>query len=125
MNLGRGCGRGVLILKNRITFAALLYQFSSVPMNIFVGSLPFRVGEEELGQLFSQYGEVSSARIIKDRATGRSKGYGFVEMPDDSAAQRAIEELDGSEMGGRRIAVNKAQEREARPRGGYGNRDNY
>lgn len=94
-------------------------------MNIFVGSLPFRVGEEELGQLFAQYGEVSSARIIKDRATGRSKGYGFVEMPDDAAAQRAIEELDGSEMGGRRIAVNKAQERESRPRGGYGNRDNY
>lgn len=95
-------------------------------MNIFVGSLPFRVGEEELGQLFSQYGEVSSARIIKDRATGRSKGYGFVEMPDDSAAQRAIDELDGSEMGGRKIAVNKAQEREARPRtdshGGYGDR---
>ena len=106
-------------------------------MNIFVGSLPFRVGEEELGQLFSQYGEVSSARIIKDRATGRSKGYGFVEMPDDSAAQRAIDELDGSDMGGPKIAVNKAQERQARParprsgngdhRGGYGERgrDNY
>lgn len=88
-----------------------------------------------MGQLFSQYGEVSSARIIKDRATGRSKGYGFVEMPDDSAAQRAIDELDGSDMGGRKIAVNKAQEREARPRNdrgygdhhGYGdrNRDNY
>lgn len=114
----------------------MFYQYSSVLMNIFVGSLPFRVGEEELGQLFSQYGEVSSARIIKDRATGRSKGYGFVEMPDDSAAQRAIDELDGSDMGGRKIAVNKAQEREARPRndrgygdhrGGYGdrNRDNY
>lgn len=85
-------------------------------MNIFVGSLPFRVQEGELAELFTEYGEVSSARIIKDRATGRSKGYGFVDMPDDDAAQRAINELDGTDFGGRQIVVNKAQEREERPR---------
>ncbi len=64
--------------------------------------------------LFAAYGDVSAARIIKDRETGRSKGYGFVEMPDDEAAERAIKELDGSEAGGRAIVVNVAQEREPR-----------
>ncbi len=84
-------------------------------MNIFVGSLPYRLQEGELSELFTQYGEVSAARIIKDRTTGRSKGYGFVEMPDDEAAQRAISELNGSDVGGRAIVVNPAQERAERP----------
>lgn len=83
-------------------------------MNIFVGSLPWSFKEGELEGLFAPYGEVSAARIIKDRETGRSKGYGFVEMPDDEAAQRAINELNGSEAGGRQIVVNVAQEREPR-----------
>ncbi|PID90807.1 MAG: RNA-binding protein [Bacteroidetes bacterium] len=83
-------------------------------MNIFVGSLPYRFEEQDLAGIFEAYGEVSAARIIMDRATGRSKGYGFVEMPDDEAAQRAINELDGSEAGGRTIVVNVAQEREPR-----------
>lgn len=83
-------------------------------MNIFVGSLPYRLQEGELSELFSEYGDVSAARIIKDRATGRSKGYGFVEMPDDEAAQRAINELNGAEVGGRAIVVNPAQERPER-----------
>ncbi|PIE84344.1 MAG: RNA-binding protein [Bacteroidia bacterium] len=83
-------------------------------MNIFVGSLPYRFEESDLEGLFQAYGEVSAARIIMDRATGRSKGYGFVEMPDDEAAQRAINELNGSEAGGRTIVVNVAQEREPR-----------
>lgn len=85
-------------------------------MNIFVGSLPYRMQEDELGELFSEYGDVTAARIIKDRATGRSKGYGFVEMSDDEAAQRAINELNGAEVGGRTIVVNVAQERTERPR---------
>ena len=79
-----------------------------------------------MSALFSNYGEVTTARIIKDRATGRSKGYGFVEMPDDQAAQRAITELNGSEVMGRTIVVNVAQERAPREggnhRGGYGDR---
>ena len=94
-------------------------------MNIFVGSLPYRYQEDELSALFSNYGEVQNARIIKDRITGRSKGYGFVEMPDDQAAQRAINELNGSEVMGRSIVVNVAQERAPREgghRGGYGDR---
>lgn len=95
-------------------------------MNIFVGSLPYRYQEADLSALFSNYGEVTTARIIKDRATGRSKGYGFVEMADDEAAQRAINELNGSEVMGRTIVVNVAQERAPREggnhRGGYGDR---
>ncbi|MEX0967123.1 MAG: RNA-binding protein [Bacteroidia bacterium] len=94
-------------------------------MNIFCGSLPFSLGENELQELFEQYGEVSSAKIITDKATGRSKGFGFVEMPDDDNAQRAVEELNGSEVQGREIVVNKAEERKPDSRrggggGGYG-----
>lgn len=83
-------------------------------MNIFVAKLNFNAKEEELNDLFSQYGEVSSARIITDRMTGRSKGFGFVEMPDDEAAQKAIGELDGYEFKGRIIAVSEAHSREDR-----------
>lgn len=83
-------------------------------MNIFVAKLSFRTKEDKLSDLFSQYGEVSSARIITDRQTGRSKGYGFVEMPDDEAAQKAMTELDGYELDGRNIAVSEAHAREER-----------
>src|ERR1700749_1465169 len=87
-------------------------------MNIFVGSLPFKLQEDELKQLFEAYGEVSSVKLINDRETGRSKGFGFVEMPDDENAQQAIEGLNGSEIGGRKIAVSQAEER--KPSGGGG-----
>ena len=83
-------------------------------MNIFVAKLTFRTQEGKLNELFSQYGEVTSARIITDRMTGRSKGFGFVEMPDDEAAQNAIRELDGFEFDGRTIAVSEAHSREDR-----------
>lgn len=94
-------------------------------MNIFVGSLPFSLEEADLQEIFEQYGEVSSAKIIIDRATGRSKGYGFIEMTEEDAAKKAIEELNGAEVEGREIVVNVAQERsDSRPRrtgggGGY------
>lgn len=99
-------------------------------MNIFCGSLPFSLEEAELKELFEEYGEVTSARIITDKFSGRSKGFGFVEMPDDEAAQKAIDELHEAEVNGRSIVVNKAEERKERPRGdrggfgggGYGNR---
>lgn len=87
-------------------------------MNIFVGSLPFKLQEDELKQLFEAYGEVSSVKLINDRETGRSKGFGFVEMPDDESAQQAIEGLNGSEVAGRKIAVSQAEER--KPSGGGG-----
>lgn len=80
-------------------------------MNIFVGSLPFSLEEADLQEIFEQYGEVSSAKIIFDRATGRSKGYGFIEMTEEDAGKKAIEELNGAEVEGREIVVNVAQER--------------
>ena len=94
-------------------------------MNIFVGSLPFKLEEADLKELFEAYGEVSSVKLINDRETGRSKGFGFVEMPDDEAAQTAITALNGSEVGGRTIAVSQAEERKPSDRksfGGGGNR---
>lgn len=79
--------------------------------NLFVGNLPFSTSSPDLEQLFQQYGAVSRAQVITDRETGRSRGFGFVEMDSDSDAQRAIEELDGSDYGGRQINVNVARER--------------
>ncbi|PWK75823.1 RNA recognition motif-containing protein [Mucilaginibacter oryzae] len=80
-------------------------------MNIFVGSLPFSLGEADLKQLFEAYGEVNSVKIIIDRESGRSKGFGFIEMEDDEAAQQAISGLNGSEVKGRSIAVSQAEEK--------------
>jgi len=90
-------------------------------MNIFAGSLPFQLEEADLKQLFEAYGEVTSAKIIIDRESGRSKGFGFVEMPDDEAAQAAISALNGSQVKGRSIAVSQAEDKKPREnRGGYG-----
>ncbi|GIU92273.1 MAG: hypothetical protein KatS3mg011_1179 [Acidimicrobiia bacterium] len=86
-------------------------------MNIYVGNLPFRFDSEDLAAAFRRYGAVDSAQVITDRETGRSRGFGFVEMPNDDEARRAIEALDGSEMGGRRVNVNEARPREPRRRG--------
>lgn len=80
-------------------------------MNIFIGSLPYSVKESDLKEFFEEYGEVSSSKIIMDRATGRSKGYGFVEMLDNEAGKKAIEELNGAEIEGRTIVVNEAKEK--------------
>ena len=89
-------------------------------MNIFVASLSYQVSEADLRELFEEYGTVSSAKIITDRETGRSKGFGFVEMDDESEGQRAIEELNGAEFDGRTLAVSVARPRTERPRGGGG-----
>ena len=89
-------------------------------MNIFVGSLPFKIEESELQEIFEEYGEVTSVKIITDRATGRSKGFGFVEMTNEEEAKKAIEELNNAEIEGRTIVVNKAEEKKegTRPGGG-------
>ena len=84
-------------------------------MNIYVSKLNFRTRGESLQTLFGEYGEVSSANIITDRETGRSRGFGFVEMEDDEA-QNAISALNGVEFGGRALRVNKAEERRPAPR---------
>ncbi len=80
-------------------------------MNIYVGNISYQSTEEELKELFSQYGEVTSAKIITDRETGRSKGFGFIDMADDEAGLKAIEEVNGTEVGGRTLRVNKARPR--------------
>jgi len=101
-------------------------------MNIFVAGLSYQITDADLKELFEEYGEVSSAKIITDRDTRRSKGYGFVEMPTDEDGQRAIEELNDAEYDGRTLSVSIARPRAEgdRPRnnfrgggGGYGNRD--
>lgn len=89
---------------------------------LFIGSLAWATTDESLAALFSQVGTVTSARVITDRATGRSKGFGFVEMSSDEEAQRAIAELNGKELDGRTIVVNEARPMEPRDnsRGGFG-----
>lgn len=89
---------------------------------LYVGSLNFKCTDEELRNLFSQFGEVISARVIIDRDTGRSKGFGFVEM-GDADAQAAIQNLNGFSFSGREIIVNEARPQGERPVGGYGQRD--
>ncbi len=84
-------------------------------MNIYVGNLSFQAGDDDLLKIFEAYGEVTSAKIIIDRMSGRSRGYGFIEMPDDGAAQKAIDELNGKEIGGRALTVNQARPKENRP----------
>ena len=85
-------------------------------MRLYVGNLPFSVNNEDLEQMFSGYGEVTSSQVISDRDTGRSRGFGFVEFADDEAGRKAIEEMDGADSGGRRLTVNVARAREERPR---------
>ena len=97
-------------------------------MNIFVAKLNFQTQEDDLRELFEEFGTVDSVKIIMDRDTGRSKGYGFVEMPDDNQGYAAINDLNDNEFDGRVIVVKKAKPRENnRGRGGYnsGGRGGY
>ena len=87
---------------------------------LYVGNLNFAVDSSVLEELFNQYGSVQSAQVISDRDTGRSKGFGFVEMASESEAAAAIEGLNGREHEGRALTVNEAKPREDRPRGGGG-----
>lgn len=89
-------------------------------MNIFISNLSFRVNDDDLAQLFEEYGQVSSAKVITDKVTGRSRGFGFVEMASDEEATRAIEELNQVEYDGRTISVSEAKPREEKPRGSFG-----
>jgi RNA recognition motif-containing protein len=80
--------------------------------SIYVGNLPFAFGNEQLSSLFAEFGEVKSSKVITDRDTNRSKGFGFVEMDNDEAAAKAIQELNGKNVGGRPLRVNESQPRE-------------
>jgi RNA recognition motif-containing protein len=84
-------------------------------MNIYISNLSFAVQDEDLRSYFADYGEVTSAKVIMDKYTNRSKGFGFVEMSDDAAAQKAIAELDGAMVDGRAIRVSVAKPKEERP----------
>lgn len=86
-------------------------------MNLYVGNLSYQMSDDDLHNAFAAYGEVSSAKIIMDRDTGRSKGFGFVEMPDDAEAEEAIKALDGADLAGRNIKVNQARPRTEVPGG--------
>ena|SRR5476651_2234937 len=109
-------------------------------MNIFIGNLPYKIEESELRELFEDYGEVTSLKIITDRQTGQSKGFGFAEMTDDASALKAIEDLNEAEIYGRNIVVKVAEpkpEGERKPfrsgggggykggGGGYGDKGSY
>ena len=94
---------------------------------LYVGNLPYGVRDEDLGQSFAQYGEVTSAKVMMERDTGRSKGFGFVEMGSDAEAQAAIEGMNGQSLGGRSLVVNEARPMEPRPprSGGFGGGGGY
>jgi len=83
-------------------------------MNIYVGNLSYSMSEDELRDAFSAFGQVASAKILMDRETGRSRGFGFVEMPNDSEAEKAIAQLNGKDVGGRPLRINEARPREPR-----------
>jgi len=89
-------------------------------VNIYIGNLPYNTNDQELQDLFSQFGEVAKISIVSDRETGRSRGFGFVEMTNDDEGRRAIEELNGKDYGGRALTVNEARPRENRSGGGGG-----
>jgi cold-inducible RNA-binding protein len=86
-------------------------------INIYVGNISFNTEESDLQQLFSEHGEVAEVQIITDRQTGRSRGFGFVKMPDDNAGRAAIDALNGQEFGGRVLTVNEARPRADRGSG--------
>ncbi|HWK05620.1 MAG TPA: RNA-binding protein [Puia sp.] len=99
-------------------------------MNIYVSNLSFNVKDEDLREFFTPYGEVTSAKVIMDKMTNQSRGFGFVEMPDETASKKAITELDGATVENRTIKVNEARPKEARPArnyddGGYNNSNSY
>ncbi len=85
-------------------------------MRIFVGNIPYTTTGDDLSELFGEFGEVNDARVITDRGTGRSKGFGFVDMPNDSDANEAMKSLNGSDYNGRPLTVNEARPRNDGPR---------
>lgn len=92
-------------------------------MNIYVSNIPFKASEDELRELFQQHGDVTSVKIILDKETNRSRGFGFIEMADSEAAKQAINELNGHNFLGKELVVNEARPKTDAPRGGgFGNR---
>lgn len=94
-------------------------------MNIYVSNLGYGLQDEDLNKLFGEYGDVSSARVITDKFTNRSKGFGFVEMPDKQSAETAVKQLDGTMVDGRPLRVSEARERAERQSGGNRNSNRW
>src|SRR5947209_20590654 len=115
--LGTGCVRGFRS-GGRVSPQRILMS-----KNIYVGNLTFQTTADDLRELFAQYGTVTSAQVVSDRDTGRSRGFGFVEMSE--GGDEAIAALNGKDVGGRTLTVNEAKPREERPRGGSGGRGGY
>lgn len=99
------------VRQESIRLAAFRPEGGKGDMNIYVGNLPYETTDGDLKKAFEEFGEVTRATVIKDRLSERSKGFGFVEMPDDEKGAKAIEEMDGKEMGGRALRVSKAKPR--------------
>ncbi len=89
-------------------------------MRIYVGNLPYSVTDDDLRNIFGEFGELAAAEVIKDKFSGQSKGFGFVDMPNNSDADAAIKALNETDMKGRKLTVNEARPRAERPRGGGG-----
>jgi cold-inducible RNA-binding protein len=124
MLLFRLCGKNVFP-PNAISLLASMWEHTIV--RLYVGSLAYQTADQDLLDLFGQVGQVVSATVITDRDSGRSKGFGFVEMSNDDEARKAIEQLNGTTLGGRQIIVNEAREKRDQyggggGRGGYGTR---
>jgi RNA recognition motif-containing protein len=93
---------------------AIIFPTKDLSVNIYVGNLAFTASEDDVRQLFEQYGEVDRVNLITDRETGRARGFGFVDMPDSREAQSAIQGLQGKDLNGRALTVNEAKPREPR-----------
>ncbi len=118
----RTCGGPVKCLLFALVFGPVRnYRKESTLKNIFVGNLSFNTSEEELRKLFEAYGQVDRVSILTDRETGRSRGFGFVEMTNAEEGEKAIAGLNGSQFGGRTINVNEARPKAERAGGGRGN----
>src|SRR3954471_317030 len=122
--LGRWLGPGRVLLRGaKLAWSRVglpCFRSLMVGKKLYVGNLTYRMSSSELEQLFSQYGSVQSAEVISDRDTGRSKGFGFVEMSTEAEAKVAIDSLHDHEVDGRRLTVNEARPREPRTGGGGG-----
>jgi RNA recognition motif-containing protein len=94
-------------------------------MNIYVSNLSFHTTDEDLKSLFQEFGEVSSAKVITDKVSGHSRGFGFVEMPEDTAAKQAMQELEGKEIEGRSLSVSVARQKEERSNSSFSKNSNF
>jgi RNA recognition motif-containing protein len=103
----------------------LFLQEEIMSQKLYVGGLPFSVTDTELEELFAPHGTIESAKVITDKYTGKSRGFGFVELSSSSEAEKAIEALNGTELEGRTITVNEARQREKRPDSGRGQRNRW